>query len=174
MQRQAASPKNIEYFERDFLDLLNGSINVNTIQIQNLGAQRLFQIKGIPNFWGDRSDDSIKIQQVIEDLVSGVFESKVPLIYTVFRGKDGLQISYGTHSNDPPQLEKQANILRTSLTSSFHGIEIETLSPQYLDGKLAEYTQAGVLTGVPSETITEGILKTTNIERLLRGISRRN
>jgi hypothetical protein len=174
MQRQGASPKNIEYFERDFLDHLNGNISVNTVQIQNVGAQMLFRVKGIPNFWGDQSDDSIKIQQVIEDLVSGVFESKVPLIYTVFRGNDGLQVSYGTHSNDPQLLERQANILKTSLTSSFHGIEIEQLSPEYLNGKLAEYNYAGVLTGVPSEAVKEEILKTTNIERLLRGISRRN
>ena len=144
MQRQGVSPKNIEYFERDFLDLLNGNISVKTIQVQNLGAQRLFRVKGIPNFWGDQSDDSIRIQQVIEDLISGVFESKVPLIYTVFKGNDGLQISYGTHSNDPQLLERQANILETSLTSSFHGIEIFPLSPEYLNNKHADFMSAHV------------------------------
>jgi hypothetical protein len=174
MQRSGVSPKNIEYFERDFLDQLNGVISSDTLRLNGLGREKLYHIKGLPKFWGERSEDSIKIQQVIEDLVSGFFESQVPLIYSVFGGKEGLEISYGTFSNDTPLLEKHANILQTSLESSFHGIELEALEPGYLSERLNEYPHVSILTGVPSETVIEGYLRTTDIDRLMRGMSRKN
>jgi DNA helicase HerA-like ATPase len=173
MQRPGFSPKNIEYFERDFLDELNEKLSSNTLRLQSMGNKKLYHIKGLPKFWGERSEDSVKIQHIIEDLVSGIFESKVPLIYSVFGGKEGLEVSYGTYNNDMNQLERQANILQTSLESSFHGIEIEALKSGYLERKLGQLAYAGILTGVPSETMIDGYLRTADIDRILRGISRR-
>jgi hypothetical protein len=173
MQRQGATPNHIEYFERDFLDRIP-LVLVDSLSVEGLGEKKLYRVDGLPRFWGPREEDSVKIQQIIEDLVSGIYESKVPLIYSVFGGEDGIEVSYGTFQSEINQLEKQASILRTSLNSSFHGIQIKDLQPKYLEEKLRAYVTSGLLTGVPSEIVTDGMIRISDMDRLLRGISRRD
>ena len=48
MQRQGFSPKNIEYFERDFIDQINGYVNSSTLNLKSLGKVHLFHLKGMP------------------------------------------------------------------------------------------------------------------------------
>jgi hypothetical protein len=56
------------------------------------------------------------------------------------------------------------------LRSSFHGIDIIKDESNFLQ-KIAGYNYSGILTGVPSETLSTGRLTASNIERLIRGIS---
>lgn len=173
MQRQGFSTKNIEYFERDFLDQL-GSINSSTMKITSLGRIQLFHVKGLPKFWEERGGDSGSIQIFMEDLVAGLNESRVPVLFSVFGDKGGLEIVFGTFTDDGHSLEKNSEILVTCLKSSFHGLDLEVLNGGYLHSKLDKVKFSGVLTGVPSETIDKGRLKTADIDRLMRGISGRN
>ncbi|MCJ7731543.1 DUF87 domain-containing protein, partial [Candidatus Bathyarchaeota archaeon] len=108
----------------------------------------------------------------MEDLISGFNESSLPLIFTVFGG-DKLEISIGTISPEPNSLRKKADILETSLRSSFHGVEIRVTEQDYLKKKLSDQYKAGLLTGVPSETVIEGRIKSSDVDRLMRGISGR-
>ena len=168
MQRQGFSPKSIEYFERDFLEALDGIVPSSRLIIQNIGPSNFFQVKGLPKFWGEDPENSIGL--VMENLISGIFESKVPLIFTVFGEDSGLEICYGTFTDDSSKLGVKTNILKTCLESSFHGIKLEAEDSTYLNSKLSQFTHTGILTGTPSANIA-GRVETSTIERLMRGIS---
>lgn len=174
MQRQGFSPKNIEYFEKDFLDQRNGLADSSSINVKRLDVLQLFHVKGLPNFWGEQKEESITIGLVMEDLISGLFESRIPLYFSAFGKMGGLEIVYGTFADDNSALNNYAEILKTSLESSFHGLELDSIKEDYLDLKLANLNISGILTGVPSEKIAEGRLEFAKIERLMRGISGRN
>src|SRR5512136_2125044 len=113
MIRQGFSPKSIEYFERDFLDEVRGVVESKVLNLKALGSLRLFRVKGLPKFWGDRKEDSVSISVVMENLVSGLFESRVPLIFSVFGNNGGLEIVYGTFTDDESTLVNKAEILKT-------------------------------------------------------------
>jgi hypothetical protein len=175
MQRQGFSPRNIEYFERDFLDKMNGVVDSpQGISVKRLGNLQVFHVKGLPKFWGNRQEDSVTIRLVMEDLVSGLFESGVPLFFSAFGKGGGLEIVYGTFSDDDLTLINNAEILKTCLESSFHGLEISSVKEDFLRFRIGDYKNTGLLTGVPSEKIVEGRLEYPSIERLMRGISGRD
>ncbi len=173
MQSQGFFPRNIEYFERDFLDQMRGVVDSSGINVKGLGNLRLFRVKGLPKFWGERKEDSISIKHVMEDLVSGLFESRVPLFFSAFGKGGGLEIAYGTFTDDGPTLENKAEILKACLGSSFHGLELSPLEGDYLGSTLGGLQNTGVLTGVPSLREAEGRLEFANVDRLMRGVSGR-
>ena len=70
MQRQGFSTKNIEYFERDFLDQ-TGTIDASSLRINNLGNLSLYHLKGMPKFW-EIKDTNI-LNRVMENIVSGFY-----------------------------------------------------------------------------------------------------
>jgi hypothetical protein len=173
MQRQGFSPRNIQYFERDFLDQLRGVVNSNSLNVKSLGALRLFHVKGLPKFWGERRQDSISISLVTEDLVSGLFESGVPVVFSAFGKDGGLEIVYGTFSEDGSSLNVNAEILKTCLESSFHGLDLIPVEGKAMLSRLSTLKNVGVMTGAPSERIFQERIDFAKIERLMRGISGR-
>ena len=46
--------RNIEYFERDFLDNLKGVVESSGVNVKRLGNLRLYRVRGLPKFWGER------------------------------------------------------------------------------------------------------------------------
>ena len=62
MQSQGFFPRNIEYFERDFLDNLKGVVESSGVNVKRLGSLRLYRVRGLPKFWGERKEDSISIK----------------------------------------------------------------------------------------------------------------
>jgi hypothetical protein len=174
MQRQGFSPRNIQYFERDFLDQLRGVINSTSLNLKRLGNLRLFHIKGLPKFWGEGREDSVSIGLVTEDLVSGLFESGVPIFFSAFGKDGGLEIIYGTFAEEGLALNVNAEILKTCLESSFHGLDLSPIEVGELLSRLSDLSHMGIMTGAPSERIIQERFDFANIERLMRGISGRS
>ena len=171
MQSQGFFPRNIEYFERDFLDNMKGVVEASGVNVKSLGSLRLYRVRGLPKFWGERKEDSISIKHVTEDLVSGLFESRVPLFFSAFGGVGGLEIAYGTFTDDESTLDNKAETLKACLGSSFHGLEISPLEESYLSSMLTGLSYTGILTGVPSLREAEGRIEFANVDRLMRGVS---
>jgi hypothetical protein len=169
MQRQGFSTKNIEYFERDFLDQ-TGVIQTSSLRINNLGNLDLYHLKGISKFWENEAPHLLN--QVIENMVSGFYEGDLPIIFSAFGGKTGLEIYFGTSNTENSRLADKSEILKSSLTSSLYGLELFEVDESNLHAKISEQKYFGLLTGTPSEQSIEG--KMPDLDILMRGISDKN
>ena len=171
MQRQGFSTNNIEYFERDFLDKLGEIIQTSSLQNDKLGTLDLFHLKGMPKFWETKNTDLLN--QVMENMVSGLYEGNIPIIFSAFGGKAGLEIIFGTSKSNSANLENNSEILFTSIESSFHGIEIKKIPDNYIQNKLDTLQYAALVTGTPTDQ-SENQGKTLDLDVLMRGISDKN
>jgi len=170
MHRQGFSTKNIEYFERDFLENL-GVINSSNLETSNLGNLRLFHLRGLPKFWETKNPGYLT--QIMENIVAGLYEGEIPLLFSAFGGQTGLEIIFGTWNTDSNKIENLSEILQSSLQSSLHGLEIKQIPENRLQNKLDILPYTGLLTGTPSDT-TENQRETLDIDTLMRGISNTN
>ena len=170
MHRQGFSTKNIEYFERDFLEHL-GVINSSNLETSNLGNLRLFHLRGLPKFWETKNPGYLT--KIMENIVAGLYEGEIPILFSAFGGQTGLEIIFGTWNTDPNKIENISEILQSSLQSSLHGLEIKQIPENRLQNKLDILPYTGLLTGTPSET-TENQRETPDIDTLMRGISNTN
>jgi hypothetical protein len=106
----------------------------------------------------------------MEDLISGLNESKIPVLFSVFGDKFGLEIIFGTFTYNSLNASKSGEVLKICLKSSFHGLELKSIDRNYLRSKLDSYKYSGIMTGVPSEIIIGDMRKTADINRLMRGM----
>ena len=117
MQRQGFSTKNIEYFERDFLDQ-TGTIEASSLRINSLGNLSLYHLKGMPKFWEIK--DSNILNRVMENIVSGFYEGDIPIIFSAFGGKTGLEIIFGTSDIEKSRLDNNSQILNSARAPRNH------------------------------------------------------
>jgi hypothetical protein len=168
MHRQGFSTKNIEYFERDFLDQIVkvDSANLNIKSLENL---ELFRLTGIPRFWG-KNDDPLNL--VMENTIAGFYEGNIPIVFSVFGGKTGLEIFFGTWSSNQVKSENNSKILHSSLESSLHGLIFFKIHENKIDGKSGNLPYTGILTGSPSDLSNSKV--TMEFDSLMRGIFDKN
>jgi hypothetical protein len=168
MHRQGFSTKNIEYFERDFLDETEGRIDTSSLSINALENLKIFHISGIPKFW--EPQNIIFLYQVMENTVAGFYEGNIPLIFSAFGGESGLEIIIGTWGFDKSISESNSNILHSTLISSLYGLDIKPITENKIKNNLSKQPYTGLLTGTPSD-ILENKGKTLDYDALMRGIS---
>lgn len=72
MHRQDFSTKNIEYFERDFLDQIGGKIDTSRLNTNTLENLNLFHLKGMPKFWETKNINFLNL--VMENTIAGFYE----------------------------------------------------------------------------------------------------
>ena len=173
MHRQSFSPQHIEYFERDFLDNYGGVLEDSALQTTRLGNTDFLRIRGLASFWELKQRDIFTLRLLMEDIISGLYESNVPFIFSVLGTENDVEIIMGVYCDAKPT-DSNMNILTSALTNSFHGVEIESLPSDYLQQKVATYQKCGLLTGTPSEKKIDGRITVSNIERLLRGAYGKN
>ena len=173
MHRQSFSPQHIEYFERDFLDNYGGVLEASALQTTRLGSTGFVRIRGLASFWELKQRDIFTLRLLMEDIISGLYESSVPFIFSIIGTKNDVEIIMGVFNETKP-VDNNLNILTSALTNSFHGIEIVKLPNNYLQQKVATYQRSGLLTGTPSEKKIDGRITVSNIERLLRGAYGKN
>ncbi len=167
MHRQGFSTTNIEYFERDFLDQIEGKIDTSSLRMNALDNLKLFHLKGMPKIW--ETDNIDFLHQVMENTVAGFYEGDIPIIFSVFGGESGLEIIFGTWGTDKPRSENDSKILYSSLVSSLHGLDIKEINESKIKEKTANLPYTGLLTGTPSDlTLNKG--NTRDFDSLMRGI----
>ena len=149
MHRQGFSTKNIEYFERDFLDQIEGKIDASSLRINALDNLKLFHLKGMPKFWETDNIDFLNL--VMENTVAGFYEGNIPIIFSAFGGESGLEIIYGTWGTDNPRSENNSKILYSSLESALHGLDIKEINENKIRENRANLPYTGLLTGTPSD-----------------------
>lgn len=106
----------------------------------------------------------------MEDLISGLYEGETPLLFAVFGTESNVEILIGTYSSEGQMVESSLEIIKTSLKSSFQGIDFEEKTPDYLNKSIGEFNVCGLVTGIPAERSSNEAIKLEKIERMIRGL----
>ena len=170
MSRPSFSTAHIEYLEKRFLDQLDGKIDLSHLKTLGLGASSLLKIKGMSNFWELREEKIVSLRLFMEDIISGLHEAGIPLIFAIFGGLEKVEIVMGTATQAAQEAENGLKIIKTSLQSSFQGIELEEQPPNYLKSLLENFEFSGLVTGISTEKAGTERMGAEQIERLLRGL----
>ena len=170
MSRPSFSTKHIEYLGKDFLDDYGGRIDFSTLQVWGLGEVRLLKILGLANFWEMSEGRTDTLRVLMEDLISGLHEAGIPLIFGVFGKLDRIEITLGTFSDEGRNAEDNLKTLKTVVRGSFHGVEVEDYAPDYLRNRLQAFSHLGLLTGTPKERLESDRVQVEQIERIIRGL----
>jgi len=175
MNRHAFSTEHIEYLEKNFLDNLEGKINTSSLKISTLGEARSLRISGISNFWESQKGKIITLRLFMEDIISGLYEGSIPLIFAIFTKADKVEVIMGTYAEGSDLAENNLETMRTSLKSSFQGIDLEEQTPGYFRDNIERFKFSGLVTGTPTQKV--GVEKSEvatgaieQIERMIRGL----
>jgi hypothetical protein len=167
---QNATTVQIEYLEKDFLDELHGKIIFSNLRTAPVGETRFVKICGIASSWVLSDGKGMSLRLFMEDIISGLYEGNIPLIFGIFGMKDKVEVTIGTFSGDGRQAEKNLEIIKTSLAASFEGIELQEQTADYVNEKTANFQYSGLVTGTPAEKVGVEKKEVEQIERVIRGL----
>ena len=170
MSRPSFSTAHIEYLEKRFLDQLNGRIDLSRLKTIGLGASSFLKIKGMSSFWELREEKIVPLRLFMEDILSGLHEAGIPLIFAIFGKLEKVDIVMGTATQTAQDAENGLKIIKTSLQGSFQGIELEEQSQDYLKSNLQNFEFSGLVTGISTEKVGTENVGVEQIERLIRGL----
>lgn len=170
MNRQAFSTAHIEYLGKDYLDQLEGKINVSSLDISKLGEVRFLRIHKISSFWELYKEIFMPLRMYMEDIISGLHEGNIPLLFAIIGEKNKVEISIGTFTEEGRPVESHLKTIKTALKSSFQGIEFEEQASDYLKNHIDSFSASALITGTPTEKIGENKEGVEQIERLIRGL----
>jgi hypothetical protein len=170
MSRPSFSTAHIEYLEKRFLDQLDGKIDLRHLKTLGLGASSLLKIKGMSNFWELRDEKIVSLRLFMEDIMSGLHEAGIPLIFAIFGRTENVDIVMGTAAEGAQDAETGLKIIKTSLQGSFQGIELEEQPEDYLKSSLQNFAFSGLVTGISTEKVGTEKIGVEQIERLIRGL----
>jgi hypothetical protein len=169
MINQSISIDRIEYLEKDFLNEFGGRIDLSNLKTSILGEPSLLKIQGMANFWELKDENVLSLRLFMEDIISGLYLAELPLAFGVFGRSGKVDILMGTLPVGSRDAEECRRIIKTSLQSSFQGIELEELQSGYLKDRLEEFPFSGVVTGSPTEKTGTEKTGVEQIERMIRG-----
>lgn len=92
MHRQSFSPQHIEYFGRDFLDNYGGVLEALALQTTPLGDTGFVRIRGLASFWELKQRDIFTLRLLMEDIISGLYESSVSFIFSIIGTKNDVEL----------------------------------------------------------------------------------
>jgi Helicase HerA, central domain len=170
MSGPSFSTAHIEYLEKRFLDQLNGKIDLGRLKTLGLGTSSLLKIRGMSNFWEMRDEKIVSLRLFMEDIISGLHEAGIPLIFAIFGGVEKVDIVMGTVAPTTQDADNGLRIIKTSLQGSFQGIELEEQSQDYLKNNFQNFAFSGLVTGISTEKVGTENVGVEQIERLIRGL----
>ena len=170
MINQNISIARIEYLEKDFLNEFGGRIDLGGLKASSLGEPSLLRIQGMSNFWELRDEKIISLRLFMEDIISGLYLAELPLVFAVFGRSGKVDILMGTAPVEAQDVETSRTIIKTSLQSSFQGIELEEQPLGYLKRSLEDFQFSSLVTGSPTEKIGTEKTGVEQIERMIRGL----
>jgi len=170
MSKQSFSTKHIEYLEKDFLDELGGRIDPSSFKGKDLGIDSLLKVKGLSSFW-ELSDEKVaSLRLFMEDIISGLHEAEIPLIFGIFGGAEKVELVIGTTTGDSPNEESHIRIVKTSLKASFQGIDLEDQPNGSLEDRLRDFKFTGLVTGTSTGKVGSEKVGVEQVDRLIRGL----
>lgn len=170
MINQNISIARIEYLEKDFLNEFGGRIDLSSLKTSILGEPSLLRIKGMANFWELKDEKIISLRLFMEDILSGLYLAELPLIFGIFGRSGKVDILMGTVPVESQDAEECRKLIKTSLQSSFQGIELEEQQLGYLKNTLGEFQFSSIVTGSPTEKVVTEKTGVEQIERMIRGL----
>lgn len=174
MEQTNISTHHIEYLEKDFLDIVGKKIDSSILQMYGVGEIKCLKITGITKFWDIHKENAISLRFLMEDVISGLYESAIPIVFGVFGRRDSVEINLGTYDHSDYSTDANLEIIKTSLQSPFQGIEIEQQHPGYLKDIINHFECHSLLTGTPAENEKKEKIELEKIERLIRGLHGRD
>jgi len=100
--------------------------------MHSVGEIKCLKITGITKFWDIHKEKTISLRLLMGDVISGLYESGIPIVFGVFGRRDSVEINIGTYGYRDFSTDTNLEIIKTSLQSPFQGIEIEQQPPEYL------------------------------------------
>jgi hypothetical protein len=163
------STRHIEYLEKYFLDTLGDKISAYNLKTSELKETRFLRIDAISSFWELYKEKVVSLRSFMEDIISGFYEENIPLIFAILGKADKTEILIGTYvDNNHPQ--NNLETIKTSLKSSFQGIEVSEQEPRYLAANIENFNFACLVTGTPTEKVGTEKVGVEQIERIIRGL----
>lgn len=179
MAPQNLSTKHIEYLEKDFLDDYKREIDPSTLNISLPGSSQFLKITSLANFWESQRGRVATLRLFMEDIISGLSEENIPLAFAIFGSKDRIDVLIGTYEANGRSEADNLEIIKTTLQSSFPGIELDEQPPEILRNYVEKFNFSGLITGTPARKT--GLEKSgyensslDQIERMIRGLYRRD
>jgi len=135
---------------------------------------KFLKITGISKFWDADKEKVVPLRRFMEEILSGLHEGQIPLIFAIFGRRDKTELFFGryasgTPSGNPsqrPSLETIEDVLK----SAFQGISYEECSAEYVQKMMEPLTEWCLMTGSPSEKVMDAKIELEQIERLIRGL----
>ncbi|MDF9797101.1 hypothetical protein OKW21_002364 [Catalinimonas alkaloidigena] len=175
MISQNLSTRHIDYIEKDFLDDTGRRIDTDSLNISALEDVQLLKVNSLTDFWISSYGKNITPRLFMEDILAGLYEEGIPLVFAIFASKDRVEVLIGTYGAGKVSANDNLAIVQTSLLSSFQGIEMEVQPAEALSNKIDQFNFSGLVTGIPSSkkgSEENGYEKggIEQIERLIRGL----
>jgi len=170
MVQQEFSTAHIEYVKKDFLDSLTGPAEIAPEHLYIPQNPRFLKISGIAKFWETKEGKVGPLRGFMEDIFSGLFEGRIPLIFSIFGTKDSIEIFMGTFGSESQNDAVNLEAVRTSLKGAFRGITLEESGAEYIQQKISGLPKCCCLTGQPGLKSTAEGTEIEQIERLIRGL----
>jgi hypothetical protein len=172
---QNLTTRHIGYIEKDFLDDYGSKIDTASLNISVPEDVLFLKVNSLADFWESSYGKIITPGVFMEDIISGLYEEGIPLVFAIFAGKDRVEVLIGTYGAGDVSAKDNLAIVQTSLLSSFQGIEMEVQPAETLKIKIGPFNFSGLITGIPSHK--KGTEENGNensgleqIERLIRGL----
>jgi hypothetical protein len=169
------STSHIEYFGKDFLDSYERKIDSSSLTISFLKNIRFLKIKSVSNFWESLYGKQLAPHVFMEDILSGLCEENIPLVFAIIGDTDEIEVLVGSFADTEEKTIHHLKLIKTSLQSTFQGIEIIEFLEAAFNNRIAKFNISGLLTGSPGKDKvlhqTNGnTIDTEQIERLIRGL----
>ena len=112
----------------------------------------------------------ISLRVFVEDVISGLYEQNMPLIFSILGKSNKIEILVGTFASDDRSAQNNLEIIRTSLTGSFQGIDLQEFEADDFESRIRSFNFAGLILGTPTGKVGTEKVGVEQIERIIRGL----
>ena len=137
--------------------------SISPSQLCRVTEQRMvfFRVNGITQFWKEKCD----INSIMSDLLCGLDRDRLGYAYIVRGDSEGIRVNIGID-------ESCADSLKSSLISLFPNINLEPIELAIIMPK--QLTDGGIITGIPTNKLSNDTQKDLQIDHLCRGMQGRD
>lgn len=185
----AYSTAHIDYLQRcSFLDPLRGFVEPfgpsDAVGIPSAEQLRLLRIHGLTRQALKQTVNQAYLSsKLMEDVVAGLYDLKIPIIYAILGTLDRVNIHIGTYRdteshwpNDAKSkgsLHNDISVLKSALEGIFPGVMLEECSDLEVNQIyrfIISCQSFGLMTGIPTSKPGTETTELEQIERLIRGM----
>ena len=115
-------------------------------------------------------DKTIPLRRLMEDLLCGLSESHIPIIYTIIGKSDRIDLYIGTYQYESGSNAANLETIKALLIGSFPGLIIQDVDQESVEKSIGSFNYSSLVTGSPDQKTTDQNIEMEQIDRLIRGL----